>query len=278
MKMTNNNITIIIPICTFTKGVDDILLTEAIRSVNNNSETYDGELSVIILAPTDTYEDVLNFINENSNQIGTGAKEISVIENKGDADFCSQINFGVNYVNDDFFSILEYDDTYADNWFKMANDYFYGNEDVSLFLPINVQYNSTKTKWQFGNELVWASSFSNELGFIDFDSLQNCSVFNITGGIFNKKDFVKIGGLKPSIKIAFNYEFLLRMTYNNLKVFVVPKEGYMHVIGRKFSLTDMYNHTITDEETEKWFELAMREYQYKEDRKKGIKMLKENLK
>ena len=67
MKMTNNNITIMIPVCTFIKGIDDILLTEAIRSVNNNSETYGGKLSIIILAPTDTYEDVLNFINVNSN-------------------------------------------------------------------------------------------------------------------------------------------------------------------------------------------------------------------
>ena len=76
--------------------------------------------------------------------------------------------------------------------------------------------------------------------------------------------------LKPSIKVSFNYEFLLRTTHNGLKVYVVPKEGYTHVVGRKNSLTDEYNNTLSDTEIQKWFELAVREYPYKEDRKKDI--------
>ena len=76
--------------------------------------------------------------------------------------------------------------------------------------------------------------------------------------------------LKPSIKVAFNYEFLLRLTNNKLEAFVVPKEGYLHVIGRENSLTDIYSKTIKDDEIVKWFELAMREYPYAVDRKKDI--------
>ena len=51
---------------------------------------------------------------------------------------------------------------------------------------------------------------------------------------------------------------------------VVPKEGYVHEIGRKGSLTDEYNLTMTEDEVKKWFELAYREYVYEEDRNKDI--------
>jgi hypothetical protein len=51
---------------------------------------------------------------------------------------------------------------------------------------------------------------------------------------------------------------------------VVPKEGYVHEIGREGSLTDTYNKTLSDEEINKWFELAFREYVYDTDRNKDI--------
>ena len=79
---------------------------------------------------------------------------------------------------------------------------------------------------------------------------------------------------KPSIKVAFNYEFLLRLTKKELKVYVVPKEGYIHVIGRKDSLTDEYNKTLSREEIKKWFDLAKTEYAFTEDRKTNIDKIK----
>ena len=91
----------------------------------------------------------------------------------------------------------------------------------------------------------------SSVGVIDFECLDNCSTFNLTGGIFNTSDFIKVGGLKPSIKIAFNYEFLLRATDKKLKVIVVPKEGYKHLIGRKGSLTSEYEKTISDKDVKK---------------------------
>jgi hypothetical protein len=265
--MTMNDITIIVPVH---KINDDFkkYFSKALRSIANNTKTYSGKLYTMIVCPTDIAEALSKISKDIAKEIGYN--DISIYINTGKTDFCSQINAAVSNVNTDMFSILEYDDEYASNWFSMLSKYYYTNEDVSLFLPINVQYNEDRTKWQFCNEIVWASSFSNELGFIDFDCLQNCSTFNLTGGVFNTQDFIRIGMLKPSIKIAFNYEFLLRLTNTKLKAFVVPKEGYSHVVGRKESLTEIYSQTIVDEEIGKWFELAMREYSYNEDRNKDI--------
>lgn len=268
-----NDITIIIPIHTLNKTTKTTL-KKAVDSILKNREGYTyGSLKTVMVVPTNF--EYLEFLNKEYVNKHT---DFFICENDGKTDFCNQINKGVDYIKEnnlsEFFSILEYDDEYAAKWFKMAREYYFGNEDVSVFLPVNVQCNEDKTNWGFCNEVVLASSFSNEIGFIDKDCLENCSSFNLTGGIFKLKDFVEIGGLKPSIQIAFNYEFLLRMTNKNYKVYVVPKEGYMHILGRDGSLVDWCNKNMSEETITKWFELAKRECVYTEDRNKGITQTK----
>lgn len=141
----------------------------------------------------------------------------------------------------------------------MVKHYYYTNEDVSLFLPINVQIISKEGYRQFANETPWAMEFSEKLGYIDFKCLENYYGFNITGGVFNRDDFNRIGGLKYYIGVAFNYEFLLRLTNKKLKVFVVPKEGYKHVIDRDNSLTDICSKQFTQDEIDKQYIRAREE-------------------
>ena len=264
------DVTIIIPVHEYNDKVD-ALLKKALESVSEcRKEFKDGHLPVVIVAPRKlddilTHSDIYQFI-----------PEIKIIWNEGNTDFCSMINFGVDNINTEYFSILEYDDTYRKKWFKLANDYFYGNESISIFLPLNVVHTDHKN-WQFGNEFGLSNAFitddvddTDDVGIINFKRIEKCSVFNLTGAIFNRNDFIKVGKYKPSIKVAFNYELLLRLTNKGLKCMVVPKEGYVHEVGREGSLTDTYNKTLSDEEINKWFELAFREYVYDTDRNKDI--------
>lgn len=264
------DVTIIIPVHEYNDTVD-ALLRKALESVSDcRKEFKDGHLPVVIVAPRKlddvlTHSDIYQFI-----------PEIKIIWNEGNTDFCSMINFGVDNISTDYFSILEYDDTYRKKWFKLANDYFYGNESISIFLPLNAIHTGHKN-WQFGNEFGLSNAFitddvddTDDVGIINFKRIEKCSVFNLTGAIFNRNDFIKVGKYKPSIKVAFNYELLLRLTNKGLKCMVVPKEGYVHEIGREGSLTDTYNKTLSDEEINKWFELAFREYVYDTDRNKDI--------
>ena len=264
------DVTIIIPVHEYNDTVD-ALLRKALESVSDcRKEFKDGHLPVVIVAPRKlddvlTHSDIYQFI-----------PETKIIWNEGNTDFCSMINFGVDNISTDYFSILEYDDTYRKKWFKLANDYFYGNESISIFLPLNVVHTDHKN-WQFGNEFGLSNAFitddvddTDDVGIINFKRIEKCSVFNLTGAIFNRNDFIKVGKYKPSIKVAFNYELLLRLTNKGLKCMVVPKEGYVHEIGREGSLTDTYNKTLSDEEINKWFELAFREYVYDIDRNKDI--------
>lgn len=252
------DITIIIPV--LKNQIDTHELVAAVDSVKECQKYYtDGELSVLIVTePCEVDYTAFSSI------------KYQYITNKtGKYDYCSQINFGVKNVKTEFFSILEYDDYYTKKWFKMFNDYYTTNEDVSVFLPINILHNANTNEREFVNDIIWSNGFANEIGFIDFDCLQASASFNLTGGIFKTSDWL---GYKPSISVAFNYEYLLRATRKGRqqKIFVVPKEGYHHEIFTKNSLSQQYMDTITDEDNMKWFELAKREYAFDEDRNKGI--------
>ena len=51
----------------------------------------------------------------------------------------------------------------------------------------------------------------------------------------------------------------MRLTNKKLKVFVVPKEGYKHVIDRDNSLTDICSKQFTQDEIDKQYIRAREE-------------------
>lgn len=260
--MNNTDITVIIPMH---RESDDAfeMLENAINSVEKCRENYEnGTIYIKIVAPFKPKSQATSHQNTDW-----------CINTSGDNTYCGQVNFAVSTIETPYFSILEYDDTYKEKWFKFFSQYLYGNEEVSVFVPVNVVTDKNGSTWRYANEMPLASYFSSEIGFIDFDCLQDWSSFTLAGSVFNTKDFKSVGMFKPSIKLASDYEFLLRLTNKKLKVMVVPKEGYKHIIGVEGSLLSQYKD-ITDDEIQKWFDLAKREYLYDEDRKKGISIKK----
>lgn len=250
------DIAVIIPVHELKDDTEKNLLVNAINNVKKCQEKYEYKLNTYIVTPLSLDENIIG--------------DCQVITNTGETDYCSQVNLAAQTVKEEYFSVLEFDDEYNERWFSMVHNYFYTNEDVSVFLPINIQIFSHEDYRQFANEAPWAMQFSQELGFVDFKCLENYYGINLTGGVFNRDDFNRVGGFKPSIQVAFNYEFLLRVTNKKLKVFIVPKEGYRHVIDRENSLTDICGKKFSQEEVDKWYALALKEYAYDEDRKIDI--------
>lgn len=211
-----------------------------------------------------------------TNVKGLSDRAALVVSTEEGTTFADLVNSGVNAFSNNpdvkWFSILEFDDTYTPIWYDNAKKYieFMPSTSVFMYLEDITDFNDGKYIG-FGNEAAWASAFSNEIGFIDNDCLQNYFDFYMTGSIFNIADWNEIGGLKPSIKIAFWYEWLLRATNKNKTVYVIPKVGYNHKFGRKGSLIETYKSTIDQKETQWWFDLAKREMYYKKDRKKEYK-------
>lgn len=191
---------------------------------------------------------------------GISDRLVLVQESDGDS-FAELVNTAVDKIEEKWFSILEFDDTYTPIWFDNVKKYIEFMPDVSVFMPLEdiTDYNNDNFIG-FGNEAALASSFSNELGYIDNDCLQNYFDFYLTGSIFNKADWQEVGGLKPQIKVTFWYEWLLRVTNKGKKVYVIPKVGYNHKLGRKGSLVETYKETVSEEESQFLFDLAKREY------------------
>ena len=191
-----------------------------------------------------------------------------------DNSFSALVNGAVKFLQKHkykWFSVLEFDDTYKPYWFGEVERYYKANPEVSAFLPLTQLMREKDGQVSFcgyGNEAPWASAFSNEIGFIDFEVLTNYFDFYLTGSVFSVDDFIYVGGLKESMKVVFWYEFLLRLTHMGKKVYVVPKLGYVHLVDRKDSLFDIYKSTLSKEEIAWWYDLAKEECYFIKDRNK----------
>jgi len=257
--MEKTNISVILPI----HELDDVTkksLENAIKSVELQIVRPD-ELIIVVPKGSDTakYVKKLDF--------GEIKDIVTVADNDGETDFCSQINYGVSIANSEWISILEYDDEYAKIWFKNVIEYRTAHPNVDLFLPIVIDVDSQGQFIGFTNEAVWANSFSDELGVLDNNSLLAYQNFNIDGMVIRKSTFEEMGKLKPNIKLTFIYEFLLRLTFKDVRIMTVPKFGYKHVNQRPNSLFANYKENMTPVEAKWWLQTAKKEYYFANDRK-----------
>jgi hypothetical protein len=228
---------------------------ENIELLNKAVDSVPEEIKVVLSHSKNLDKRKLKGINERVSFIA---------ESEGDS-FAELVNAAVDAVANDFkwFSILEFDDTYTPIWLTNVKKYMDFMPDTSVFMTLEDITDFNNGKYiGFGNAEAWASSFSNQIGYIDNDCLQNYFDFYLTGSIFNIKDWQEVGGLKPQIKLTFWYEWLLRLTNKGKTVFVIPKVGYNHNLNRSGSLVNLYRDSMSKEEIEWNFDLAKREYFY----------------
>lgn len=249
-------LTVIVPIHEYNDEVQTLLE----RAINSFKKADDGKSKLLFVGPSNVLEELKTKYK---------TKNIEYLENEN-TEFQAQINVAVEKCGE-YFSILEFDDIYTPNWFKNVQEYINSNQEVSIYLPLTqivLFEHQEEGAIGYVNEAVWATSFSNELGYLDLEALQNYMNFNTTGGVFKTEDFIKIGKLKESMKLTFWYEFLMRALFNGKKIFIIPKVGYQHFLDRKGSLSNYYSDNISEEEADFWIETAKKEYMFIKDRKK----------
>lgn len=248
-----DNITVILPVHEL-NNVTEVTLANAIKSVTDQTSIP----KLLIVASPSTYKQI--------SEITKDVEDCVVIENNGETDFASQIEFGVSNITTKWFSILEYDDEYSSIWFKNVVKYQEAYPEVELFLPIIVDVNPNNEFVGFTNEAVWANSFSDELGMLDNSALLTYQNFNIDGMVISKEIYEANGGFKKNIKLTFIYEFLLRMTFKDVKTMVIPKFGYKHINQREGSLFSSYKEEMDPTESNWWLAQAKKEYYFEKDR------------
>jgi hypothetical protein len=251
------NLTVIVPIHKYNEDVKKYL-DKAISSVFSQKDTAE---KVSIVGPKEVIDGIEKDFKKD---------KLEFVLNNGKTDYCSQINLGVKNCKSKYFSILEFDDKYSPTWFKNVNKYVSNKPEFSMFFPIVNFTDKEDNIVGTSNEIIWAMSFSNEIGVIDEEILQSYYDFSICGGVFRTDDFIEVGMLKPSIKLSFWYEFLLRATSKNLKAFVIPKNGCYHLIEREDSLINQYKD-MDAKERAWWIKLASKEFYYEKERKASYK-------
>lgn len=256
--MEKNNISVILPVHQLNEETKR-LFKNAVVSVLEQTVRPEN---LIIVVPKNS--DVLNQIKDV--EFGDYKNSVIVVENDGETDFSSQVNYGVSQCKTEWFSILELDDEYAKIWFKNVVEYQKTHTNVDIFMPIVIDVNENNEFIGFTNEAVWAQSFSDELGILDNNALLAYQNFNVDGFVMKKSMYEEFGGFKPSIKLTFITEFLLRMTFKDARVMIIPRFGYKHVNQRKGSLFSTYKETIDPAEARWWLSIAKKECYFTKDR------------
>lgn len=263
------SVSIILPIKSSKAKDFEDYFNKAIESINN--QQIDVEELVIVHTNEESLVSFLNSYDFKKLQVN------KLIWDK-EPNYSEQINYGVKNAKGKWVSLFEFDDEYSSIWFKNVAKYIESYPEVQMFLPVVVETDEKGVFAGFTNEATFAANFTQEMGVLTNETLQDYQNFQTAGSVIKKEIFEDFGGFKPSIKLTFIYEFLLRLTYNSITIMTIPKLGYKHTNMREGSIFWNYKYgesVMTEDEVKFWIQTAKREYFFVEDR--AIKYESENV-
>jgi glycosyltransferase involved in cell wall biosynthesis len=259
--MNNNlSISVILPIKSSKAKDFEIYFEKAIQSIQNQKSVVD-ELIIVHTSEESLVDFIKNYNFESLNVV-------NLLWDK-EPNYCNQVNFGIKNAKSTWVSLFEFDDEYSPIWFDNVKKYISSYPEVQVFLPVVVETDEKGVFAGFTNEATFAANFSQEMGFLTNETLQDYQNFQTAGSVFKKQIVDDFGGFKPSIKLTFIYEFLLRITYNSVPVMTIPKLGYKHMNLREGSIFWNYKYSeekMLDEEVKFWIQTAKKEYFFVDDR------------
>ncbi len=273
-KQKNNmnntlSLSVILPIKSSKAKDFDEYFEKAITSLKNQTVSF--EELVIVHTQEQSLIDHLNSYD-------FGDLNVTKLLWDKDPSYANQVNFGIKNAKGTWVSLFEFDDEYSSIWFKNVKQYVESFPDVQMFLPVVVETDEKGLFAGFTNEATFAANFSQEMGILTNDTLQEYQNFQTAGSVFKKTIVEDFGGFKPSIKLTFIYEFLLRLTYNSVSIMTIPRLGYKHVNLREGSVFWNYkfgDNKMVEDEVKFWIQTAKREYFFTDDR--SIKYQSDNI-
>jgi len=254
------DLSVILPIKSSIVKDFDEYFEKAITSLKTQ-QTQFNELIIVHTNETNLVEKLKNYDFGNLNVVK--------LPWSNDPNFSEQINFGIKNAKSTWISFFEFDDEYSSIWFRNVKKYSEFYPDVDAFLPVVVDVDGKGMFAGFTNEATFAMSFAQEVGFLTNDTLHQYQNFQTSGMVIKKSALEDFGGFKPSIKLTFVYELLLRLTFNSSKIMTIPKIGYKHMNLREGSIFWNYkigDNLMSEDEVKFWIQTAKKEYFYKDDR------------
>jgi glycosyltransferase involved in cell wall biosynthesis len=260
-NMNNNlSISVILPIKSAKAKDFNQYFEKAIKSLQDQKTSID-ELVIVHTAE----ESLVTLLEE----YNFGSLNVVKLLWDKDPNYCNQVNFGIKNSKGSWISLFEFDDEYSPIWFDNVKKYVTSYPEVQVFLPVVVETDEKGIFAGFTNEATFAANFAQEMGYLTNETLQDYQNFQTAGSCFKKQIVEDFGGFKPSIKLTFIYEFLLRITYNSGPVMTIPKLGYKHTNLREGSIFWNYKYgedKILEDEVKFWIQTAKKEYFFVDDR------------
>ena len=254
------NVSVILPIKSASVKQFSELFEKAIISL----KTQKVQINELVIVHTDE-EILVNFLNS----FDFGDLNVKKLEWKEEPNFAKQINYGVEKSESEWVSFFEFDDEYSNIWFKNAKKYSEVYKDVKAFLPVVIDVDDKGMFAGFTNEATFASNFAQEMGILTNETLHDFQNFQTSGMVLKKEVVEEFGGMKSNFKLTFIYEFLLRLTFNSVKVLTIPKIGYKHINLREGSIFWNYKYgsdILSEDEVRFWIDSAKKEYFFKDER------------
>ena len=263
------SLSVILPIKSSKSRDFDEYFEKAITSIK--SQSVDIEELVIVHT---SEESLITHLNN----YDFGALNVTKFLWDKEPSYSGQINFGIKNAKGTWISLFEFDDEYASIWFKNVKKYIDSYPEAQMFLPVVVETDEKGLFAGFTNEATFAANFSQEMGVLTNETLQNYQNFQTSGSVIKKQIIEDFGGFKSSIKLTFVYEFLLRLSYNSTLIMTIPKLGYKHSNMREGSIFWNYKfgeEKMLEDEVKFWVQTAKKEYFFTDDR--AIKYQSKNL-
>jgi hypothetical protein len=254
------SLSIILPIKSSMSRNFDEFFEKAITSIK--SQTVEIEELLIIHTPE---ESLINLLND----YDFGNLNVTKLLWDKEPNYSEQVNYGIKNAKGTWVSLFEFDDEYSSIWFKNVKKYIDAYPQTQVFLPVVVETDEKGLFAGFTNEATFAANFSQEMGVLTNETLQEYQNFQTAGSVIKKQVIEDFGGLKSSIKLTFVYEFLLRLTYNSVPIMTIPKLGYKHTNMREGSIFWNYKFgedKMIEDEVKFWVQTAKKEFFFVDDR------------
>jgi hypothetical protein len=111
---------------------------------------------------------------------------VKLVEYVDEPSFQKQISFGVEQAESQWISFFEFDDEYSNIWFDNVLKYSEIYPDVDAFLPIVVDTDNKGTFAGFTNEATFAANFTQEMGYLNNETLLDYQNFQTAGMVIKK--------------------------------------------------------------------------------------------
>jgi glycosyltransferase involved in cell wall biosynthesis len=285
-------------------NLEEEVLNETLYSLASQTE----ETDVLLLVSDSLDDDILKKINKVAKSpikkvVKTDEKEnvttetlqatnkLNFVTKKVKSEnFASVYNVAFNEANANGYkwvSVIDNGDLVEEDWVHYFDRYSSEMDGISIFLPLTRQISAGNMVGHL-NEATWLEGKAEVAGQADLQILMSWNCLSPTGCMVNVSDVVeyseerdgKYYPFKEKMNLASSYEFFLRMIYEDLKTYTIPRYGYQMRMDKNESsfskisskipsnITSLpkENGGMTQHEVGFWMEQAKTEYFMSEDR------------